>query len=78
VDIESIIEELKSERDRIEQVIGLLEHNLPSPTKVRLGRPPAAEAKPRSNRAGRLTPAGRRRLSEAMKRRWAERRGKGY
>jgi hypothetical protein len=76
VDIEGIIEELKSERDRIEQVIRLLELSLT--TKVRLGRPPAAEAKPRSSRRGRLTPAGRRRLSEAMKRRWAERRGKGY
>ncbi len=76
MDIEGIVEELRRERDRIEQVIGLLEQNLP--TKVRLGRPPAsAEAKLRSSRAGRLTPAGRRRLSEAMKERWAEKKRMG-
>jgi hypothetical protein len=76
LDIEGIVKELKSERDRIEQAIGLLEQNLP--TKVRLGRPPAsAEAKPPSSRADRLTPAGRRKLSEAMKKRWAKTKRKG-
>jgi len=73
VDIQNIVAELKSERDRIDQAIGVLEGN--TPTKTRVGRPPAsAGGSRRTGRGGGLTPAGRRRLSEAMKRRWAQRR----
>jgi hypothetical protein len=75
LDIQTIVAELKGELTRIGEVIGLLEGNAPAGKRV--GRPPAsAPAKARTERRGRgLTPAGRRKLSEAMKRRWAQRRG---
>ena len=74
MDIESIVAELRSEVARISQVIGLLGGN--TPTKARVGRPPAsAQGSSRAKRGGGLTPAGRRKLSLAMKRRWAQRRG---
>ena len=73
MDLDNIVAQLKSERDRINRVIGLLEGN--TPPKTRVGRPPAsARATMQPRRGGGLTPAGRRRLSEAMKRRWAQRR----
>lgn len=75
MDIQSIVAELKGELIRIGEVIGLLETN--APVKKRLGRPPAsAAAKVQTEGRGRgLTPAGRRKLSEAMKQRWAKRKG---
>ena len=75
MDIESIVAELKGEVARISGVIGLLEGN--TPVKARIGRPPGSSStKVRSGGKGRgLTPAGRRKLSAAMKRRWAQRRG---
>jgi len=70
LDIQIIVAELKSERDRIEQVIGLLEQN--TIIKTRVGRLQASgPAKPRR---GGITPAGRRKLSAAMKKRWAQKR----
>ena len=73
MDIESIVAELKGELTRIGEVIGLLEGN--APTRKRLGRPPGSSArKTQSVRGKGLTPAGRRKLSEAMKMRWAQRR----
>jgi len=75
LDIQSIVAELKGELTRIGEVIGLLEDS--TPVKKRVGRPPgSAVAKVQTKGPGRaLTPAGRRKLSEAMKRRWAQRRG---
>jgi hypothetical protein len=74
VDVESIVAELRSEVARISQVIGLLGGN--TPTTARVGRPAAsAQGSSRAKRRGGLTPAGRRKLSLAMKRRWAQRRG---
>ena len=73
MDIQIIVAELKSELDRIGQVIGLLEGN--APAKKRVGRPPASSGSMRPRRGGSLTPAGRKKLSEAMKLRWAQRRG---
>lgn len=73
MDIQNIVAELRSEVDRISHAIGLLEGN--TSTKPRLGRPPGSVAANRGpKRGGGLTPAGRRKLSEAMKRRWAQRR----
>ena len=73
LDIQNIVAQLKSELDRISQVVGLLEGN--TPAKKRVGRPPAsASGSSQPRQGGGLTPAGRRRLSEAMKRRWAQRR----
>ena len=74
MDIQSIVAELKGELTRIGEVIGLLENG--TPAKKRVGRPPGSAAKKVQTKGpGRsLTPAGRRKLSEAMKRRWAQRR----
>ena len=76
MDIESIVAELKGEVARISSVIGLLEEN--TPAKARVGRPPGSTTtKVRSGGKGHgLTPAGRRKLSLAMKRRWAEKQRK--
>ena len=73
MDVEKIIVELKNERDRLEKAIEALEGIGPRPVAVRVAvsPPPAMGRNP-----GGLTPAGRKRLSEAMKRRWAERRKK--
>ncbi len=74
MDIENIVAVLRSEFDRISQAIGLLEND--ALTKARVGRPPGSGTKNRGpKRRGQLTPAGRRKLSESMKRRWAQRRG---
>jgi len=63
VDIDGIISELKAERNQISQAIAALEG----------AAAPRAQASARQKR-GKLTPAGRKRISEALKRRWAERR----
>ena len=77
MDIQSIVTQLKSELTRIGEVIGLLEGEDSTPLKKRVGRPPGSgAAKAQSGKRGhRLTPAGRRKLSQAMKARWAQRRG---
>jgi len=74
LDVEKIIADLKSERDRIGRAIDALSGSAPrrGPAKMAASAP-ANTGKKR----GRLTAAGRKRLSEAMKRRWAERRKKG-
>ena len=63
LDLDRIVSELEGERDRVSQAIALLKGAASS----------AAGSKPR--RRG-MTPAGRKRLSELMKKRWAERRKK--
>jgi hypothetical protein len=75
LDIQGIVAELKGELIRIGEVIGLLENG--TPAKKRVGRPPksATEKVQTKGRGRALTPAGRRKLSEAMKLRWAQRRG---
>ena len=78
MDLQKIVTDLREEMERIGRAIGLLEQSSNVPK--RRGRKPgsknsvaAASAKP--HRRG-LTPAGRKRLSELMKKRWAERRKK--
>jgi hypothetical protein len=77
LDIPSIVAELKRERDRLSRAIAALEgpDTAAAGTKRRVAAPQAATSS-KKKRAG-LTPAGRKRLSEAMKKRWAERRKKG-
>jgi hypothetical protein len=76
MDTQRIISELQHERDRIDQAIVALKTLSPK------GARPAARARKarpvvtRSRRRGRLTAAGRKRLSELMKQRWAEKRRK--
>jgi len=71
MDLEKILTDLKRERDRLSQAITLLSGVSAAP-----GRTARKLPTPAKKRGG-ITPEGRRRLSLAMKRRWAERRKKG-
>jgi hypothetical protein len=72
LDLDRIISELERERDRISRAIALLENE--SKNGIRKAAVPMKAATSKSLSGG-LTPAGRKRLSEAMKKRWAERSG---
>ncbi len=75
MDLAKIVSELKDERDRIDRAIRLLTgadaHSAAAGKRATVRA--SARAKPRH---GGITPAGRKRLSEAMKKRWAEKRKK--
>jgi hypothetical protein len=81
MNLQVIVAELKEERDRIDRAIaaldGITTNNRVRGTKGRATatRPASTRSSHRSRR-GHLTAAGRKRLSELMKRRWAERRRK--
>jgi hypothetical protein len=77
LDLHSILGDLKRERDRIDRAIAALEgiDTVGAHTKRRAVASPAAKS--RRKKRGGLTPAGRKRLSEMMKKRWAERKRKG-
>jgi len=73
LDIQKILSELKAERDRINRAIEALEQRASSSAATKH----SADAAPTpGRRRGGITPEGRRRLSLAMKKRWAERRKK--
>jgi hypothetical protein len=78
MDTRKILAELRAERTRIEQAIAAIEAISNDGAVALRGRPKAATsaantaAKPQRRRR-RLTAAGRKRLSEMMKQRWAER-----
>ena len=72
MDIQAIVSNLKDERSRIDQAISALE-GLTS-TAPRLGRPPKATTTGGKRR--RMSAAARKRISEAMKQRWAKWKGK--
>ena len=72
MNIDQILTDLKQERARLDHAIAALEGVTNSTGKRMPGRPPKAVAK----KTGGITAAGRKRLSEAMKKRWAERRKK--
>ena len=78
LEIDRIVADLRREAERIGKAITAL---LGSATGVPAKRGRKAKAVPQGTqkrkRRGRLTPEGRKRLSEAMKKRWAERRRKG-
>ena len=74
MDIQRIVSELKKERDHLDRVIALLARtgeggNSSEGSRSRVTRRPAT-------RKRHLTPQGRKRLSDLMKKRWAERRKK--
>ena len=73
MDLAKIVSELKRERDRIGRAIALLENEA-----TRTARSIATPIKmaPSKKRSRGLSPAGRKRLSEAMKKRWADRKKK--
>lgn len=73
MDLGKIVAELKVERDRLSQAIAVLEGAGTTRSKPNKSVTRRAKSQKRSG----LTPAGRKRLSEAMKKRWAERRKKG-
>lgn len=78
MDLESIVAELKGERDRINRAIVALEGAEPSRAAAKNRVAAAQPGTINQQKRGRLTPAGRKRLSEAMKKRWAERRRKSF
>ena len=73
MDLARIVSELKSERDRISRAIALLENET---TRTTRRVPTPIKMAPSKKRRRGLTPAGRKRLSEAMKKRWADRKKK--
>jgi hypothetical protein len=78
LEIDKIVADLKKERDRLIRAITALAGGGSTATGRRRGRkagPKPATAKRR--RRGGITKEGRKRLSELMKKRWAERRRKG-
>ena len=71
MDIQAIVKELKRERDRLNKAIAALEETDSSPA-PRKASPVAIVSAAPPKRGDRLTPEGRKRLSDAMKKRWAE------
>jgi hypothetical protein len=80
LDTEKILAELKTEKERLERAIAALEETdsrSPALRRRNLTMPlTSMNAKPAKQTGRQLTPEGRRRLSESMKKRWAERRKK--
>ena len=74
MDTRKILSELKSERDRINDAIAALEalSGREAQSATTAAKSVAAPAAGRPKKRN-LTAAGRRRLSESMKKRWAER-----
>jgi hypothetical protein len=77
MDINNILADLKRERDRLNSAIAALE----GPGQRRRGRPAGSGSAGASASAGRrprrhMSAAARRRISEMMKQRWAERKRK--
>ena len=68
MDIAGIVTQLKKERDRLDRAIAALDGGVSHSNGTSAGA--------QKRRGSRLTPAGRKRLSEMMKKRWAERRKK--
>jgi hypothetical protein len=75
LDRERIVAELKTERDRLNQAIAALEGHAPNASASRAGGSGQANRKKRKHVG--ITSAGRKRLSDMMKKRWAEVKKKG-
>jgi hypothetical protein len=69
METQRIIADLRAERHRIDRAIAAIE-GLNSTERRRVGRPLKAARKVR--RRGRMSAAGRRKLSRLMKQRWAQ------
>jgi hypothetical protein len=76
LDLNKLVADLTKERDRLGRAIAALMGSALSVGGKRVGRPKGSTTKPKKQKRGGLTPEGRRRLSLAMKRRWAERKKK--
>jgi hypothetical protein len=78
LEIDKIVADLKKERDRLVRAITALVGVGAAPTGKRRGRKPGPKAAAtKKKRRGGISAEGRKRLSEMMKKRWAERRKKG-
>jgi hypothetical protein len=77
VDLGRILADLKQERDRLSRAIAAPEgaNSTPGAKKTNIATPRSAALK--GKELGGITPEGRRRLSIAMKKRWAERKRNG-
>jgi len=75
LDTGRIVAELKTERNRLSQAITALEGLSPRTTARKSAVPHRAAGS--KKKRGHLTPEGRKRLSESMKKRWAEKKKKG-
>lgn len=77
MDLDKLVADLTKERDRLGRAIeALVGSVMPGRGQKRLGRPKGSTTKPKGRKRGGLTPEGRKRLSIAMKKRWAERKKK--
>ncbi|MGB8685444.1 MAG: hypothetical protein WCD12_21370 [Candidatus Binatus sp.] len=78
MEIDKIVADLTKEKDRLVKAIAALVGVGSASTGKKRGRKPGpkAAAKTRKRRGG-ISKEGRKRLSELMKKRWAERRKKG-
>jgi hypothetical protein len=78
LEIDKIVADLKKERDRLVRAITALVGVGGAATGARRGRKPGPKAAgTRRKRRGGISKEGRKRLSELMRKRWAERRKKG-
>jgi hypothetical protein len=78
LEIDKIVADLRKERDRLVKAIAALVGVGSTTTGKRRGRKPGRKAATTTRkRRGGISKAGRKRLSELMKKRWAERRKKG-
>ena len=75
MDIQAILKELKRERDRLNTAIEALEGTDLPPT-PRKASPAVDVPAPPAKKRRHLTPEGRKRISDMMKKRWAEKRKK--
>ena len=77
MDTQRIVAELKRERDRLSQAIAALEGQARSSNPRTNAKPNRTAGARKKKKGGRLTPEGRKRLSDLMKKRWADKRKKG-
>ncbi len=78
MEIDKIVADLMKERDRLVKAIAALVGVGSTATGKRRGRKPGRKAATTTKkRRGGISKEGRKRLSEMMKKRWAERRKKG-
>jgi len=75
LDIQAIVKELKRERDRLSTAIEALEGTDLPPTTPKAS-PTAIVPAPPARKRRHLTAQGRKRISDMMKKRWADRRKK--
>jgi hypothetical protein len=77
LEIDKIVADLRKERDRLVKAIAALAAGGSASAGKRRGRKPGLKAATTRKRRGGISKEGRKRLSELMKKRWAERRKKG-